>query len=64
MRDETTGTPTVPTVPPVPASGTVHWIGTGLSTGAAGLGLSTGPNASWCGAAPRSAPPRCWRVWS
>lgn len=39
MRDETSGTPTVLPVPPVPASGTVHWIGTGLSTGAAGLGL-------------------------
>ncbi|SES04914.1 saccharopine dehydrogenase (NADP+, L-glutamate forming) [Streptomyces sp. yr375] len=28
-----------PTPAPVPASGTVHWIGTGLSTGRTGLGL-------------------------
>ncbi|RST19067.1 saccharopine dehydrogenase [Streptomyces sp. WAC05374] len=27
------------TTPPVPASGTVHWIGTGLSTGRSGLAL-------------------------
>ncbi|MCZ4119965.1 saccharopine dehydrogenase family protein [Streptomyces sp. H39-S7] len=36
MRDETTS---APPAPPIPASGTVHWVGTGLSTGAAGLGL-------------------------
>src|SRR5690349_6896635 len=36
MRDETTGGPATSAAP---ASGTVHWIGTGLSTGAAGLGL-------------------------
>ncbi|MGK5628514.1 saccharopine dehydrogenase family protein [Streptomyces sp. URMC 123] len=30
---------TAPTAPRVPASGTVHWIGTGLSTGRTGLAL-------------------------
>ncbi|WP_374195521.1 saccharopine dehydrogenase family protein [Streptomyces sp. ISL-87] len=30
---------TAPAIPPAAASGTVHWIGTGLSTGRSGLGL-------------------------
>lgn len=41
----------------VPASGTVHWVGAGLSTGSGLAGLCDAPTAYGCGTAPRPGRP-------